>query len=312
MAEDSSWSITRRSVIGMALAGALAGQFEFAQAAAPSRASRLRREYARSRFGQLHYRLAKPTGSAASRPLLCLHSSPFSGRIFDQFLPAIGADRMAIAPDTPGFGDSDPPLAQPAIADYAAGIGDLIDSLQLNEIDVLGSRTGALIAAELGLQRPRQVRRVVMVSAPILTDSERAGLRAQFAPVTLRRSDPGFAEAWTRYVSDAWFRYVEQSMPGWSLDDLAEQFPDTLRRPDISWWGRYAALAYPLAERLPALRQPTLVLNPEDDLHQATTRAQPLLKNGRIQALPGWKLGFLDVRAVETAKLVRDFLGTAG
>jgi pimeloyl-ACP methyl ester carboxylesterase len=312
MTQESDWSITRRSVIGMALAGAVAGQFEFAQAAAPARAPTLRREYARSRFGQLHYRVAKPAGSAPSRPLLCLHSSPFSGRIFDRLLPAIGADRVAIAPDTPGLGDSDPPPAQPSIADYAACIGDLIDSLQLHEFDVFGSRTGALIAAELAIQRPRQVRRVVMVSAPILTDAERAELRAQFAPVTLRRSDPGFAEAWTRYVSEAWFRYVGQSMPGWSLDDLAEQFPDTLRRPDISWWGRYAALAYPLAERLPALRQPTLVLNPEDDLHQATARAQPLLKNGRIHALPGWKLGFLDVRASETANLVRDFLGAAG
>lgn len=293
--------------MGMTLAVALSAWLGPLRAG-EARSAKLRRGYAQGRFGQLHYRIVKPVSRASRPPLLCLHDSRYSGRMFDAFLNTIGTDRVAVAADTPGFGDSDPPPALPAISDYAAAMVDLMDAMEFDEIDVLGSRTGSLMAVELALQRPRRVRRVVMISAPVFTEVELAGLRAQFAPVTLTRDDPHLADAWVRYMADAWARNVARAMAGWTLDHLAEQFPDVLRRPDISWWGHNAAFDYPLAARLPEVQQPTLVLNPEDDLHQQTARAGALLVNGRVHELPGWGLGFLDIRTEQTANLVRAFL----
>jgi pimeloyl-ACP methyl ester carboxylesterase len=191
---------------------------------------------------------------------------------------------------------------------------DLINALDFDEVDLIGSRVGSSTGVELAIRHPQRVRRVVMISAPLFTDAERAELRARFAPVTLGRDDPQFVDAWTRYVADAWAQNVKQAMPGWTLDHLAEQFPDVLRRPDISWWGHNAKFDYPLAARLPEVRQPMLVLNPGDDLHEQTSRAGALLVKGRVHELPGWGLGFLDVRADQTARIVRDFLnaGQAG
>ena len=99
-------------------------------------------------------------------------------------------------------------------------------------------------------------------------------------------------------------------MPGWTLDHVATQFPDALRRPAISWWGHNAAFGYPLGEKLPLVSQPILVLNPEDDLHVQTRRAAGLIGGENIMELPGWGHGFLDVRTEQAASILRDFLDT--
>jgi pimeloyl-ACP methyl ester carboxylesterase len=67
-------------------------------------------------------------------------------------------------------------------------------------------------------------------------------------------------------------------------------------------------LAYDLAHALPRLTQPTLVLNPDDDLKALTPRVDAHLKNGRLHGLPGWTHGFLESKAAETAGIVRRFL----
>jgi pimeloyl-ACP methyl ester carboxylesterase len=63
-----------------------------------------------------------------------------------------------------------------------------------------------------------------------------------------------------------------------------------------------------MADNLARVKQPVLVLNPEDDLHAQTLRADGLMKNGRIHELPGWGHGFLDLFPTQAAALVRGHL----
>jgi pimeloyl-ACP methyl ester carboxylesterase len=77
----------------------------------------------------VHNSIPPGGGFEEATPLLCLHDWPGSGRVFARFLALAGLDRSAYAPDLPGFGESDPPAPVPAIADYAAAIGDFLDSM---------------------------------------------------------------------------------------------------------------------------------------------------------------------------------------
>jgi pimeloyl-ACP methyl ester carboxylesterase len=129
----------------------------------------VRRAYTDGRYGQLHLTTAYPSGGGFDErsPLVCLHSAHAAGTSFRTLLPELGKDRSVYAPDLPGHGQSDPVAASGpgnlGLADYIAAIGDFFDSMRLRAVDLLGHGMGAVVAVELAVLRPQQVRRVVLV-----------------------------------------------------------------------------------------------------------------------------------------------------
>jgi len=258
--------------------------------------------YVDCRYGQMHVRTAfgGNGGFDELTPLGCLHQSPMSGRVFEPLLPLMATDRTVYAPDTPGFGGSDPPPTQPSISDYAGAIGDFLDHLRLRRVDLLGYHTGACIAAELAISRPEQVRRVVMVAAPVFTDAEREAFERAPWPAPLREDGAHLVEEWQRTL-----RWRDR---GVTLQQLAAAFADKLRSGPQAWWGASAAMRWPAQERLPRVSQPVLVLRPRDDLWEVTPRARPLLPAADFVDLPEHGFGVLETGSGVVAARVRKFL----
>jgi pimeloyl-ACP methyl ester carboxylesterase len=125
---------------------------------------RVRRSYFECRFGQLHVHHAMPSGGGFDEgtTLLCLHAVAMSGRVFKRLMADLGRDRPVYAPDLPGAGESDPPAGAPTVGDHAAAIGDFIHTMRFRQVDVLGWREGAAVAAQLAGQLPQQIRRLVL------------------------------------------------------------------------------------------------------------------------------------------------------
>ncbi len=261
--------------------------------------NRVQRAYAFGPYGEIHYRRAGPTG--ARSPLLLLHPCPSSSSVFEAFVAEMGRDRSAIAPDLPGFGMSDPPEAAPTMAFYAAAMLELVAELGLGIVDVMGYHMGGLVAVEMARQQPYVVRKMVLIGAPAFTDEERKRMGEQPALAPADDRAAGMAQGWTRFKADFW-------RMGPDVTQTWNHFLDGQRNPEMSAWARQAMLAYDLAQALPALGQPILVLNPDDDLKDITPRAAKLMKNGRVHHLPGWTHGFLDAKTKETATLVHVFL----
>jgi len=263
----------------------------------------VRRMYVDYHYGQMHVRTAFSGGGGFDEltPLVCLHQSPMSGRVFDRFLPLMSTDRTVYAPDTPGFGMSDPPSEQPSIEDYAGALGEFLDHLRLRRVDLLGYHTGACIAAELAIARPEQVRRVVMVAAPVFTDAEREAFDRARWPAPLREDGA--------HLMEEWQRTLRWRGPGVGLEQLAASFADKLRNGPKAWWGAAAAMHYAADERLPRITQPVLVLRPKDDLWDVTPRARPLLPGATFIDLPEQGFGLFDVAPEVVARRVRTFLG---
>ena len=126
---------------------------------------RVRRGYFECRYGQLHVHNAMPPGGGFEEgtPLICLHGS---GRSFKSFLALIGRDRSVYAPDLPGYGESDGSPQPMSVAEYAAAIGDFLDTMRLRHVDLLAHGAAAVVATELALTRGPQLRRLVLVSVP--------------------------------------------------------------------------------------------------------------------------------------------------
>ncbi|MCU0977115.1 MAG: alpha/beta hydrolase [Steroidobacteraceae bacterium] len=262
----------------------------------------LRRLYVDCRFGQLHVRSAFPSSGGFDEltPLVCLHQSPMSSRTFQPFLAPMATDRSVFAPDMPGFGESDAPPSQPAIADYAGAMLDFIDQMRLRQVDLLGYHTGSAIAAEMALARPERIRRIVMVAVPALTAEDRAAFDASPRPAPIREDGAHLAEEWQRSLR--W------RGPGVTLEQLAAGFAEKLHNGPQAWWGAHAAVQWPAAERLPRLTQPVLVLRPRDDLWEPTLRARGLLRQAQFTDLGEYGFGVFDVAPEVIAREARAFL----
>lgn len=265
-----------------------------------------RRTYFDGAFGQIHVRVAM--AKSPTRPALyCLHQSPKCGLEFERFAKAASGERDVVAPDYPGYGLSDPPPTQAdaTIQTYAAEVWRVADVLGHDRIDLFGNHTGSKVAAEMAMQRPDRVGAIVMVSAPILTEEERAHFVEYFSPTPLDRAGTRFRLQWERVVHHAG--------PGVTLDMMARSYVQNLLGGEAYEWGHAAAFAYdaPFQTALRTLPQPIFVLNPADDLQEATRRAAPLLRNGRIIEVPQWGHGFLDAFAEDAARLVTRLLGEA-
>jgi pimeloyl-ACP methyl ester carboxylesterase len=136
---------------------------------------RVRRGYFECRYGQLHVHNAIPPGGGFEEgtALLCLHPAGATGRAFKGLMPHLGRDRSVYAPDLPGSGESDGPATRISVLELAAAIGDFLDSMRFRQIDVLGYQQGSLVAAELAISRPQQIRRVILAGMPVMSESER-------------------------------------------------------------------------------------------------------------------------------------------
>lgn len=264
---------------------------------------RVRRGYFESRYGQLHVHNAIPPGGGFEEgtPLLCLHKSPLSGRMFERFLALAGRDRSVYAPDLPGFGDSDPPTSRPAIVDYAAAIGDFLETMRFRQIDLLGYHTGSLIAAELAITRPKQVRRLVLISVPLLTESEREAAKRQGGSSAGGNPDGS-------HLASEWQRIADAYGAAGSSELVMGTFVEKLRNGVHPSWLTHAALQYAVRERLSLITQQILLLRPRDELWDATLRAREVLPKARCVDLSDQGPALFEIAPELVADGIREFL----
>lgn len=293
-----SWKVDRRQM----LAGFTAVPFALTAGKVTAQAlPALQNGMVPCRFGQVHYRVARPAKPGPYPPLLCLHASPGSGIGFANFLPLMGEDRTALAMDNPGFGLSDRPASPSTIADFAGAAGDLIDALGFRQVDLLGSHTGSATAVELARQRPKTVRRVVLHSALMFTPQEIADYEQKLegsVPDTLDAAAARLPDLWKRFGK---FRADLGDTAAWQL------FWEMNRDPLHMGWGHDAAFAYDFPAALRQVRQPILILNPKEGLSPITARARGFAPNISMIDLP-YADGLFSAHAADVAPPIRRFL----
>lgn len=152
---------------------------------------------------RVHYRRA---GSGPA--VVLVHQSPRSSAEYEALIAEWATTFTVIAPDTPGFGQSDPlpGLAQPEVADYADALVELLDALGLDRVGGYGFHSGAIILITAARRHPARFTAVAANGYAVWTPEEREIFGARYTPAFQPQPyGEHLAWAWSRILEQSWF-----------------------------------------------------------------------------------------------------------
>lgn len=231
-----------------------------------------RKGYVDGPYGQIHFHLAHPsTGPGEKTAVAFFHQNPKSAEEYRPLLEIMGQDRLVVAFDTPGYGESDRPDTPPDMAGIADAMAVALKELGLGSdgngpVDVFGFHTGVFIASELAVRHPDLVRKVALSGIAYYPQAYRD---ERLASLPAGKSLP---EDGT-FILSRWHLVVINRAEGVSVDRAAKVFLEDIHSLDKSWFAYKAVWSYAPEVQFPKITQPILVLQPHELLTEQTLRA---------------------------------------
>lgn len=224
--------------------------------------------------GRMHLRRA----GAEGRPTLVI---PTGGGSSAQFAPVVtglaaGAiPRRVFALDYLGNGLSEKPdRGDVDMGMLAADVAALLDAMGIEEVDIWGSHTGALVALEFAVRHPDRAGRAVL-EGPVFLDPDFSTdiLRRYFPPVAPDQWGLHLPLVWNwrrdMFLYWPWYRVERAAARRLGLPSARDlhDYAIGILESGPSYDGAYrAAFAYPTRERMPLLGCPALVCAGPNDM----------------------------------------------
>jgi poly(3-hydroxyalkanoate) depolymerase len=234
------------------------------------------------------FRVAERPGDPDRRPLLLFNGIGASLEAWEPLVDALDPDLGVIRFDAPGVGGSSLPSLPYRFPGLARRIARLLDVLGHQVVDVLGISWGGGLAQQFAFTRRSRCAKLVLVatgSGSLMVPASPRVLAKMVAP--------------RRYVDSGYLRGVAADLYGGS----ARTDPELVRRvlqahsqlgsPRGYLYQLLAGAGWTSVAFLPLLRQPTLVLNGDDDpiIPVANGRLlAALIPHARLHVYPGGHL----------------------
>ena len=205
-------------------------------------------------------------------PVVFVHGLGGCWQNFLENVPRAAAEgRRSLAVDLPGFGFSEMPVEKISISGYGRVVHSLCDMLDLGEVVLVGNSMGGFIAAEVAIQHPARVARLVLVSAAGVTTSDlRSGpLLAGARVVAFAATRTAQAAMSERIVRRPVLRHLTYNSfirhPTRVRPELLYEITRGAGRPGFVDALR-AIMDYDFRDRLPEIGCPTLIVWGTDDM----------------------------------------------
>lgn len=163
-----------------------------------------------------HYRRC-----GAGPVLLMIHQSPRSSAEYAALMRQWGETFTCIAPDSPGFGQSDPLPGDPSIDDFADALVDLLDALGLECVPAYGFHSGGIILVKALKRHPERFAALAVGGYAIWTPEEMQSFSDSYLPAFQ-------PQAYGEHLTWLWNRILEQS---WFFPWFAVEPAKRLRGP---------------------------------------------------------------------------------
>jgi len=250
--------------------------------------------------GQICVRLR---GGGGHAPLLLLHDAPGGSCSLQPMAEALCPDRLTVAPDLPGLGESHP-LPYPSLGSYVTVLVEMLEQLDCGPVDVFADGLGACFGIALAAHHPDLVRRVALDGLPMVHSRERRLYARHYCPpLAPDRHGTHVLHAWQQLrdaeASWPWFdrsadaarRHDPDLDPGHLHANLVEVLKQLPSYGDAA----RAALEAAVRDILRGVRQPVLLFDVADDVRYAgARRAARHLSDARVVPRPAHLAGRAD------------------
>jgi pimeloyl-ACP methyl ester carboxylesterase len=261
------------------------------------------------------------TAGEASRPaVLLLHGFPNSAQGFREVVPELSKDAYVIAPDLPGFGESDV-LPVTSFLAFAEAISELLDHLATGPRYIYLHDFGAPVGFDIAMRAPERVLGLIVQNA----NAHATGFGPQWAATKAFWSKPtpeNEAAATTHLTLEGTRdQYVAGVPPdvaarispaGWEQDWRVMRLPGRMdmQRALLKDYGNYVARFDEIADYLKRQQPPALMLWGRHDVYFDLAEIVSWMQDlPRMEAhvLDGGHL-LLETHAVPAASLMLDFI----
>ena len=258
------------------------------------------------RFGprQVHYR------RSGSGPLvICFHQSPMSSRDMITTMQRWQTHFTCIAPDSPGFGLSDPLGVEHAeMSDFADAAIEFMDAIGVERAAVYGFHTGAMISGAIAAAYPDRIVCAAANGYVLLTEPERADIVQHYLPALQPKWDGSHLTwLWARMREQTiffpWYRKSladRMSIDVPSAEALHAGLLDFMRAGDHYRVGYRAAFTMRSDRALRDMQVPTLITAAKSDV--LSTQLERIRQRSECVAVQAG--GTIE----ETLDLCRDFI----
>jgi pimeloyl-ACP methyl ester carboxylesterase len=258
----------------------------------------------------------------ASRPaLLLLHGFPSSARTFRDVVPELSRAAHVIAPDLPGFGESDV-LPEVSFSAFGQAISELMDHLSIGPRYIYLHDFGAPVGFQIAMQAPEQVLGLIVQNAnahPTGQGPDWAATQAYWAEPSPENEAEATGHLTFEGTRDQYVAGVPEDVAAripaesWEEDWRVMSLPGRMdtQRALIRDYGNYVDRFDAIAEYLARWQPPALMLWGRHDAF--FDLAETL---SWMQALPRMEAHIFDAshflletHAAEAASLMLDFIG---
>jgi len=203
-------------------------------------------------------------GSGA--PLLLIMGITASGAVWEKHAAYWEKDFRCIIGDNRGVGLSDKPAGPYTSAQMADDYAGLLDSLQMQNVRVVGCSMGSIIAQQLALRHPEKVHSLVLMCPWARCDNTAKAIfqhlmhcKAKLAPEEFSLFIQLLIYSKSSWDSDIIYAELEESRKQAAIDPLPQPLPGLEGQA-------VACITHNVLGELSKIRQPTFIIGGKEDI----------------------------------------------